>query len=42
MEPKKIKKWALVSWDTLCFPKVKNRLGIRDLGTLSIVLGEKI
>lgn len=35
------KKWALVSSDTLCFPKQKGDLGVRDLTILCGVLNAK-
>jgi len=32
------KKWALVAWDTLCFPKENRGLGLTDPETLNGVL----
>jgi hypothetical protein len=36
------KTWALVSWDKLCKPTSLGGLGLRDLGKLNNVMGEKI
>jgi len=36
------KKWALVSWETICKPKNHRGLGRDDLEVLNKVLGEKL
>jgi hypothetical protein len=36
------KKWALVSWDKVCKPKLNGGLGICDPGLLNEVMGAKI
>jgi hypothetical protein len=35
------RKWALVAWDSLCLPKLKGGLGLRDPELLNVVLGAK-
>jgi len=35
-------KWALVSWDKTCWPKIQGGLGLRDPGKLNQVMGAKI
>jgi hypothetical protein len=34
-------KWALVSWEKLCQPKLNGGLGLRDPGVLNEVMGAK-
>jgi hypothetical protein len=36
------KKWALVAWEITCLPKLKGSMGLRDLETLSQILGANI
>jgi len=39
---KKKNKWALLAWETVCLPKLKGDLGLRDPKTLIQTLGAKI
>lgn len=36
------KKWALVSWEKICKPKIQGGLGLDDLEILNKVFGDKL